>query len=589
MSTSKLAAVRLWPWLLSLLILLPVLRPGFVLSYDMVFVPDLAFRSDFLGLGSSLPRAVPSDTVVALLDEVLRGDVLQKVVLFGALGLAGTGARRLVQADRMVAQLAATSLYLWSPVVAERLGIGHWPLLLTYATLPWIYDAARRSRAGESRTAAIVLWMGLASLSPVGGVIAALFGLCCVAGRDRVAVRRALIVAVAAAAVNAPWIVAGALHGSGALSDPRGVEAFAARGEGLLPLPLTLLGLGGIWNVEVVPPSRSGWAAVVWLVLALGVGALGVRRWRSSAVGLLVSCDLLRLGVAALIGLSLALVASLFPGIMGELVSTVPGGGLLRDGARFVILLAPLAAGLFGTGTGALADLVEERAAGAARMAVASAVVLAPIALMPDLAWGLGGRLHAVDYPTEYSAARLAIEERQDTGVRGNVLLLPFSSYRLPRWNDGRRTLDPLGRFMTPNYLGSDVLYVSGAQIAGEDARAARVAELLEAKLATRELADDLGNEGIAWVLVDKEAAAMIGDAAPSADLDGQRVVHDGARLVVWEVPRTNSTAPSVATKVAVAVAWGAAGAAMLASAGLLGARLLMSRRKSSRSGVTGW
>ena len=49
-------AVRLWPWVLAVLILAPALAPGYVLSYDMVFVPDLALRSDFLGLGTSLPR-----------------------------------------------------------------------------------------------------------------------------------------------------------------------------------------------------------------------------------------------------------------------------------------------------------------------------------------------------------------------------------------------------------------------------------------------------------------------------------------------------------------------------------------------------
>ena len=59
-------AVRLWPWVLAVLILAPALAPGYVLSYDMVFVPDLALRSDFLGLGTSLPRAVPSDAVVAV-------------------------------------------------------------------------------------------------------------------------------------------------------------------------------------------------------------------------------------------------------------------------------------------------------------------------------------------------------------------------------------------------------------------------------------------------------------------------------------------------------------------------------------------
>jgi len=550
-SRSQLLLVRAWPWLLTFVVLGPLLGRGFVLTYDMVFVPDLAMRTDFLGLGSGLPRAVPSDAVVAVLDTFLPGDVLQKVLLVVALGLAGTGARRLVPADSMSAQLAATSLYLWSPFVAERLGIGHWPLLLTYAALPWIYDAARRARAGERTMPQLVLWVAFASLSAAGGVIAAVFALACVAGRRADALRHTALVAAAALAVNAPWLVAGALHGSGALSDPRGVEAFAARAEGLLPLPLTLVGLGGIWNAEVVPPSREGWAAVVELVAVLAVGAAGLRAWRSR----ILLRDRLGLGLAAAVGLVVALVGSVAPDLLGWVVAHVPGGGLLRDGSRFVALVAPLAASVFGTGVAVVVGRLAERAV---QIAVGTVLVLVPVALMPDLGLGLGGRLSPVSYPSEYAAARSAVEQRQDGGVRGDVLLLPFNAYRLPTWNDGRRTLDPVGRYLTPNYLASDVLYVDGVAIAGEDERAARVATLLEAGLGADELAAALGREGIAWVVLDREAQEMVGDAAPSADLTGIKVVHDGADLVVWELPDPAPEEHGAAYRAAIAVGWSA-------------------------------
>ncbi|WP_243060220.1 hypothetical protein [Nocardioides sp. SR21] len=570
MSRPQLVLVRLWPWLLAFLVLGPLLGRGYVLTYDMVFVPDLAMRSDFLGLGTGLPRAVPSDAVVAALDTVVPGDVLQKVLLLAALGLAGTGARRLVADDSVAAQLAATSLYLWSPFVAERLGIGHWPLLLTYAALPWIYDAARRGRAGERTLPQLVLWLGLASLSAAGGVIAAVFAIVCVAGRSRDAVRRSVLVAAAAVAVNAPWLVAGALHGSGALSDPRGVEAFAARAEGYLPLPLTLLGLGGIWNAEVVPPSREGWAAVVQLVVVVAVGLVGVSTWRSRVL----LRDRLGLGLAAVIGLVVALVGSVAPDLLGWVVANIPGGGLFRDGSRFVALLAPLAASLFGTGAAVLVAKVAERAS---RILVATVLALVPLALMPDLGLALAGRLSAVDYPEEYAAARSAIQERQDAGVEGDVLLLPFSSYRLPSWNDDRPTLDPTGRYLTPNYLASDVLYVDGEAIAGEDQRAARVSDLLESDLEPEALAGALAAEGIAWVVLERDAQEMVGDAAPSADLAGLPVVHEGTDLVVWELPGADPARAGTAREVAMAVAW-------LAGLGTLAAAVAALLRRRTRA-----
>ncbi len=577
MSPSRLLVARVWPWVLGVVVLLPVLRPGFVLSYDMVFVPDLAFRSDFLGLGSGLPRAVPSDAVVSVLDELVPGDLLQKLLLLAALGVAGLGARRLVPADNLTAQLAATTIYVWNPFVAERLGIGHWPLLLAYASLPWLYDAARRARTGARTLPATWLWLALAALSAVGGVVAAVFALVCVVGRGRAAVRHTALVLLGAVLVNAPWIVAGALHGSGALSDPRGVEAFAARAEGWLPLPLTVLGLGGIWNVEVVPASREGWAAVLALLLTVVVGAAGAWRWRSAVA----SRDRQALVVAAVVGLVVALAGYLWPQALVWLASTVPGGGLLRDGTRFLALLAPLTACLFGLGLSALAGLVRTRSV---RLVVVTGVVLLPVALLPDLALGLAGQLRAVAYPSEYSSARASLDERLHERGQGDVLILPFSSYRVPSWNDDRRTLDPLGRFMTPNYLASDTLYVSGARIVGEDERAQQVTELLEEGLPPEELASELSGLGIDWVLLDKEAEAALDGAAPTASLEGLPVVHDGERLVIWELPEDRAESPSAVERGAIAVAWLLAGGAVLGGGLLLGWNATRHRRELPHS-----
>ena len=67
------APVVVWALALALLVLGPALGYGFLLVRDMVWVPDLALRADALGLGSGLPRAVPSDAVVAVMDETDSG------------------------------------------------------------------------------------------------------------------------------------------------------------------------------------------------------------------------------------------------------------------------------------------------------------------------------------------------------------------------------------------------------------------------------------------------------------------------------------------------------------------------------------
>src|SRR3954466_9731961 len=133
-----------WAVVLTVLLLGPALAPGYVLLRDMVWVPDLALRPDALGLGSALPRAVPSDAVVAALDEVVPGMLLQKLVLLGALVGAGAGAATMVRAG-LVGRLVAVTAVIWCPFVAERAAIGHWPMLLGYAAVPWLVVAGRRA------------------------------------------------------------------------------------------------------------------------------------------------------------------------------------------------------------------------------------------------------------------------------------------------------------------------------------------------------------------------------------------------------------------------------------------------------------
>ena len=265
-----------WAALLAGLMLGPALGPGLVLSYDMVWVPDLTLRPDFWGLGSSLPRAVPSDVVVSLLDDVLPGAVLQKAVLFGSLAGAGLGIDRLARdwlGARLPARLAAVAAYAWSPYVAERLLLGHWPMLLCYATLPWVLHATNRWREEGQLPAALPLLLVAGSLSASAGVATAIALLATLAGAP---VRRLLCGLALAAAANAPWVVAGLLHAGNSWVDPRGAEVFALSGEGPVPAPLAALTLGGVWNREVVPTSRTGllgWMALGVLALLIVVGA----------------------------------------------------------------------------------------------------------------------------------------------------------------------------------------------------------------------------------------------------------------------------------------------------------------------------
>jgi hypothetical protein len=506
--------------LLALLLLGPALRPGYVLSYDMVWVPDLALRPDFLGFGTALPRAVPSDAVVAVLDELVPGMLLQKLALLGALVLAGLGALRLAGGTPLGGTAAAT-VYLWNPFVAERLGLGHWTVLLGYAVLPWLVVSGARWRRGEPVGWLPWVLLPLGSLSAGAGLASALTLL--VVGVSRSRPRRTLLLVGACLAANAPWLVSGLLHASTATSSAAG-SVFGLHGEGRMPAPLAALTLGGVWNAEVVPGSRQSLLlAALATVLVVAAAAYGLRTLRGR-LGARTTWSLVVLWV---VGYALAVLSWAWPAATAWLAVHVPGGGLLRDGGRALALCGPLVAAVVGAAADRAATRVHDVEA---RVLVGIAAVLVPVALLPDAAWGLSGRLQATAYPPDFAAARAAVAAAHPPG---DVLLLPFTSYRAPAWNGGRKVLDPVGRFLTPDYVGSDQLSVSGRVLAGEDPRVPQILAALRSN-DPRAVATRLGDLGIGTVVHERGVPST---GRYDATVAGT-VLHDGPALRVVRIDR---------------------------------------------------
>ena len=503
------AAVPAWSAVLALAVCLPFFARGYVLSYDMVWVPQLDLdRPEIWGLGTGLPRAVPSDALAALLGAVLPAAVVQRLVLFAALFLLALGTARLLRERPLVAQLAAATLAVWNPFVAERLVLGQWPLLLACAAFPWLIDAL--GGKGEPRWSVAVLALAATALTPATGVMGVVLGVIAAWRRGIVAV------VLLAALVNAPWIVAGLLHSSISRTDPAAVDLFDLESEGHFGRLGSALTLGGVWNTEVVPTSRTLWLAVL---IAIAIGAVMfvgiVTMWRDDGRLLAVLC------VAGGVGLAVALAGWLAPDLVARIVADVPAGGLVRDGTRWLALLVPLEAVAFGAGVHTILYRAEFTTWEVPVIVFALAL---PLAAMPDMAWGVGGRLEPTTYPAAWSDARRVIE---DSRVRGDVVVLPFSSYRRPSWNHNTSVLDPAGRFFDRATVTNDDLVVSGRTIAGEDPRAARIQQVLRGKNVGRGLA----RQGVGLVVVDSDApggTAALRQVRGARELD---VVGDSIRV----------------------------------------------------------
>jgi hypothetical protein len=581
-------------------VLAPVLGRGYALSYDMVFVPQPPITAHTLGVDGSVPRAVPSDLVVALLARILPADVVQQAILLLVFVLAGWGVARLLPGP--VAGAAAAVGYVWNPYVDERLVLGHWVYLVGYAVLPWVAGAALAVRRGQ-RLPALLLWLaGAAVAGSTAGVLAT--GLALAILGVRPAPRRAAAVLAFAAAVNAPWWLPVVARAGGTPADPAGVTAFAARADSPLGVLGSLATLGGSWDPAVWPvergylvPALAALAAVA-AALALGLrpllrqphpaadpgraaaagsGGAGAdesarRPGRAAAAGTGTAGDpapvrtapevapataargdprvppgLAGLVAAGGVGFLLAAAGRLpvLRSVLTAVVLHAPGGGLLRDGQKF---LAPTALVLALAAGHAVARLA------AARRTWPYAVLLAvlPVLTLPSLAAGAGGRLAGVDYPAGWLQLRSALA----AAPPGDVAVLPWQQYRRLDWNGDRVVLDPLLRLLPRPVVVNDDLPLTTGTVRGEDTRAARVTAGLAAG---QDLAGLLRAAGVGYAVVHR---TQPGAAAAEAAVAGLPVRYRSADLLLVDLP--GPTGPAPRPRPDLGVGLGLAGIALL-------------------------
>ena len=528
----------LWTVLLALVVLGPALRPGQLLLRDLVTSPRSYFTDAALGLGGAAPRAVPQDGVLALLSRVVNGAVPVQGALLVALVAGGSGAALLVRRvlDRVAVgpEVVAATVAVWNPLVAERLLQGQWSLLLGVGVLPWVVLGAldlRGARAPHTRSrgrpgsfelrsaGVLVVAVVLGGITPTGALLGVVVALAVLAwpGADRRVGDVLGLVGLAALTV-APWVLAAVLTGTRPVADDAGVRAFAARAEPGLGTPGSLLGLGGMWNSEAVPGSRSSPIALLGTLVLLGVVLLGAPAvWRCRHT--VPTGPLLALAAVGVMGPALAATGAGLDALSWT-VRVVPGAGLLRDGQKWVALAVPLYGLSAGLGVAALT----------ARLTVAPAIaVLAVVGVLPDLAWGVGGALHTVRYPPDWTTVAAVLAD--PSSGPGDVAVQPGGSFRRFTFSGPATVLDPAARWLDRDVLSTGLLTVGDSEVAGEDSRAARV----ETVLLSGGKPQDLAAAGVGWVLVERGTPGPTGSSATL--LDQLEPVVQGVDLTLYAVP----------------------------------------------------
>jgi hypothetical protein len=498
-----------------LLVTGPLLAPGYLLLRDAVSTPRSYLTDAALGLTEAAPRALPQDFAVAVASTVLDGGVVVKILLVAGLWLAGWGAARLaatVLGPALPGQFIAATLAVWNPYVAERLLQGHWSLLVGYGCLPWVAVCVLRLRSGSGSSSGamwgLLFWIALAGLTPTGLMLAATIALVCTAapGDGRRRLRVAVLGLGSSVLAATPWLVAAAVGGS--VSSPisaAGVDAFAARAEPGLATLGSLAGLGGIWNGESVPDSRTTLFAVVATAVLIGIVAFGlpvVARNRAAVPLLILAAAAVLIPAAMATGPGLAFVDAA--------IRAVPGLGVVRDGQKWVALAMP---GYTLAAAAAPVTLHRLRVPLTASAAVGCAAL---IAVLPDLAWGVGNQMRAVQYPPGWTVAASAINADPRP-----VAVLPPDSMRSFYWAGAAPVLDPLPRWLRAEVLSTGDLVIGGEVVPGEGTRAHVVQDLLRSGADRQTVAD----AGVGWLVVETNGVPAKLDL-PLAYRDGDIAVY---------------------------------------------------------------
>ncbi|WP_414976112.1 hypothetical protein [Gordonia sp. (in: high G+C Gram-positive bacteria)] len=530
--------------LLSAVVCFPLFG-GYLLHRDAVATPTSPLTAAAFGIDGAPPRAVPQDGAVAVASHVVDGGVLVAAVIALSLFAAGVGygrlARRLVPGAGNAGAVAAAVVAIWNPYVAERLLQGHWSLLTGYAALGWIVLSvlSLREDPGWRRWAGLTGLFAVAGLTPTGSLLALAVAVAAWVstrtpsssgstiegthspsgpttggtrshtavepGRRRSAATTTprvetstLLVPVLWLLTASPWLVGAAVADSTTTGSGSGL--FAARAEPGLGTFGSVLGLGGIWNAAAVPVSRtSGWAAVATgcLLLVVVGGTVVVIRQRRELDRVVGALAVL----AAVTIVAVTLLATT-PGdhLIDALTGYLPGAGLVRDTTKYLALAVPF----YAIAAAAAVSAVRRWLPAAVGTVAVALLVAAPL---PDLAWGVGGGLRAVDYPAAYArvAALIGHSDRA-------VAVIPSTLMRDYRWNDGP-SLSPLPRMIDAPVILDGSLIVDCVRVDAPTGRARQVIDAVDdgadpARLAVL---------GVGWVVTETRDGVSVApiDGAP--------------------------------------------------------------------------
>lgn len=538
-----LRAEKRWIWCeyaaLALIILLPLLLPGYILTLDLVFTPTFAWPQE-------LTNAFPLQALLWILHFVLPGDVIEKIILFLILLLSGVGMHTLLRqvsskerddSWRMAAYFAGI-FYMINPFTYSRFMAGQWMVLLGYALLPFFFSALLRLIAIpslRSMTKVIVWAFTIISISlhHVGilfllGMLTVIVGL--VKYRHRALhVRRLLLYSVGSALgvllLSSFWVIP-ALLGQGSINaaiesfDQTDYAAFATNGHGALGAVGEVVRLQGFWAEDqllyALPQSLIPLWGVIFLLLWVIIVIGAIKAWHRHRTLVILALGSIILGILIAVTPIVSWVSHIIPFASGY-----------REPHKFVNLVVLGYAILGALGVVHIARWAAEKFDEIGYQLAVIVCLLLPLAVTPTMLWGFAGQLSPRSYPSEWYQMN---ETLKVTAKGERVLFLPWHQYMQYDFSN-RIIANPAGKFFETEVITSDEPEFHQVTPTVPDKEKEEISVALKHP---KNIVDVLTDHTIHYILLAKEKDDA--DYSYLDKLDGVHLVEENAKLKLYRV-----------------------------------------------------
>lgn len=449
------------PFLLILIIFAlagELLSPGYILTLDLVWTPDIRFIWNETGFNNTAPVSA----ILFLLGSVIPSWIVQKIFLLGLFSaLVFLPWKFLPFLRDPKARLFSTLLFVSNPFVYSRFVSGQWGHLFGYALLPLLLCSLTRfetdsAKKSVMRLSGTLIAIGMFSIHFL--YLSLLFSICWIALRFFQTLRKKasalpllrrssatfLIISIA----SLYWILPAFFRASPIESrfNEQHFTAFAASDNNTTPLLLNVATGGGFWGEGTGWVSLFSWPQNFWWfwvsatllggLTLIGIGSLFSRRASLERFSLRF---LLCSGMAAY-AIALGAADTPFHDANLFLYQQVPGWEGLRDSHKAAGFLM-LSYAVFG---GKGAEYLLERIRRRTRRFLFFFFLLSLPLLFSCFLWGgTAKQLSPVWYPKEWYAAKALIGS--DPGAR--ILVLPWHGYLSLPFARERVVANPAARF----------------------------------------------------------------------------------------------------------------------------------------------